>query len=63
MVGEAGFEPAASASRTLRANQLRYSPTETIIRPPARQRQKIARMQGVLAPCGHDNMYGRKEIW
>src|SRR5438034_10539736 len=44
-------------------NQLRYSPTETIIRPPARQRQKIARMQGVLAPCGHDNMYGRKEIW
>ena len=50
MVGEAGFEPAASASRTLRANQLRYSPTETIIRPPARQRQKIPRHAGSFAP-------------
>ncbi len=29
VVGEAGFEPATSASRTLRANQLRYSPTQT----------------------------------
>src|SRR2546427_7938128 len=50
MVGEAGFEPAASASRTLRANQLRYSPTETIIRSPARQRQKIPRHAGSFAP-------------
>src|SRR5688572_15037867 len=29
MVGEAGLEPATSASRTLRASQLRYSPTRT----------------------------------
>ncbi len=31
LVGEAGFEPATSASRTLRANQLRYSPTCTLL--------------------------------
>ncbi len=31
MVGERGLEPPASASRTLRANQLRYSPHKPII--------------------------------
>ncbi len=31
MVGAGGLEPPASASRTLRANLLRYAPVTTII--------------------------------
>ena len=30
-VGDTGFEPATSASRTLRASQLRQSPIKTIV--------------------------------
>ena len=32
MVGATGFEPAASRSRTVRASQLRYAPTITVIK-------------------------------
>ena len=48
VVGERGFEPPASATRTLRATGLRYSPstTETSTAAPLRQ-SKRTRTRGV----------------
>ena len=57
MVGETGFEPATSSSRTKRATRLRYTPIKRariihgfrFIASDRRSRKKKRRKNGVLA--------------
>ncbi len=60
-VGKAGFEPAASTSRTWRAAKLRYFPLHaawatcgaTVVRPPPGRSRRLGRGDAGAAPAHH----------
>jgi hypothetical protein len=52
LVGVAGFEPAASSSRTKRAAKLRYTP-HTVRLPQGESRRLPAKFSGYAGPALH----------
>ena len=51
LVGVAGFEPAASSSRTKRAAKLRYTPPARNLTGTARDFDSLAETRRLLAHC------------